>query len=124
MKITLNDILGVLPMLDRDKVNWLGEYGCAYTNDVGEHCLVGEIITAFNLAVPEFGEIGNQESIAILYENSADKYGWDFSDDAVEFLQILQSYADDFNKWGECINTAITALQNDYEIEIGEENNA
>ena len=95
------DIYKMIELLPDERQNPMeGEESdtCVYTNQDGEHCIAGQIMTMLGLKVPDFEDYNN---VSPVHQFISEVYERKFDEDAIEMLQIGQNTADSLTHSGD-----------------------
>lgn len=104
MTITRADVVSTMQVLltEPDRSNpsqrETGMTTCIYTDEEGNHCFAGDILTRLGAQIPPHGHPNNMSNLFAL-----EREGWDFgvtiNEDAFEILKATQYYADNDYTW-------------------------
>jgi hypothetical protein len=91
--IYMDDIYKMIELLPDEKQNAIivDTDECTYTNEDGDHCIAGQIISMLGFQLPDVDSYNNSLPIRTLLESV---YTDKFDDNAIEMLFIGQSTAD------------------------------
>jgi hypothetical protein len=116
--ITLDQVLSVFDDLlgEPDRANPEVDETCVYTDQDGNHCIAGEVITRLGGTVPEFGAFGNTDNLAALADKMPNLLA-EFDHDALYLLEDAQESADNGYTWHGTIekihDDRVNAIQED-----------
>ncbi len=90
--VTIDDVINAIDYLSDDCQNPVTEYGdCVYSDEDGNHCLIGDVLVNLGFDVPAWDDWNNSNPIHQVIE---ELYPNNFHEDAIEMLAIGQQTAD------------------------------
>lgn len=97
---TIDDLIDALNNIDLEKLNPVVDDGSSiYTDDDGNHCLIGEIFSYWGLRLPDVNHSHNNVPIAELYHMPDYNYRNEISSDILYPLIDMQENADLGIRW-------------------------
>lgn len=82
-----------------------GHETCVYTNQHGQHCFAGQILTDLGGYCPDYGDGDNMAMIHQLFGMGQEDFHG-LAEDAVDFLALAQEAADEDTTWSSALQYA------------------
>lgn len=95
--------------------NGIDREGCRYTARspyATAHCLVGYILKGLGLPIPGDGDPLNASRVSALYREMLQPNGFEFTPEAISFLQSLQERQDCGDDWENAVVEAQKEIEN------------